>query len=235
MIDFKNISKKFGKLQVLEQVDLTVDKPGIYAILGPNGSGKTTLIKCLLGMTIPTSGHIFVDGQQTKGKWKFRSQISYLPQIANFPKNMTANELLRLIKNLRNQPSNEHSLIEVFGLRPYLDKKMGTLSGGTKQKVNLVLALMTDNPIVILDEPTSGLDPLALIELKKLIKIEKTKGKTILITSHIMSLVEELSDEIVFLLEGKIHFRGTVDALKSTTQTKNFDEAIAQILKTSHV
>lgn len=235
MIDFKNITKKFGKLQVLERVDLTIDKPGIYAILGPNGSGKTTLIKCLLGMTIPTSGHIFVDGQQTKGKWEFRSQINYLPQIANFPKNMTANELFRLIKNLRNQPSEEQSLIDVFGLKPYLDKKMGTLSGGTKQKVNLVLTLMTDNPIVILDEPTSGLDPLALIELKKLIKGEKDKGKTILITTHIMSLVEELSDEIVFLLEGKIHFRGTVDTLKSTTQTTNFDEAIAQILKPSHV
>ncbi|PKP42378.1 MAG: copper ABC transporter ATP-binding protein [Bacteroidetes bacterium HGW-Bacteroidetes-13] len=235
MIEFKNITKKFGKLQVLEQVDLSINKPGIYAILGPNGSGKTTLIKCLLGMTIPTSGQIFVDGQDTKGKWEFRNQISYLPQIANFPKNMTVTELLRLIKTLRKQASAEQPLIDVFGLKPYLNKNMGTLSGGTKQKVNLVLALMTDNPIVILDEPTSGLDPLALLELKKLIKIEKEKGKTILITSHIMSLVEELSDEIVFLLEGKIHFRGTVDALKTKTQTVDFDEAIAQILKPSHV
>ncbi len=235
MIDFKNITKKFGRLQVLDQIDLSIDKPGIYAILGPNGSGKTTLIKCLLGMTLPTSGRIFVEGWDTKGKWEFRNRVSYLPQIANFPKNMTVNELLRLIKTLRKQASDEQPLIAAFGLKPYLDKNMGTLSGGTKQKVNLVLALMTDNPIVILDEPTSGLDPLALIELKKLIKAEREKGKTILITSHIMSLVEELSDEIVFLLEGKIHFRGTVGALKSTAQTANFDEAIAQILKPSHV
>lgn len=235
MIDFKNITKKFGRLQVLDQIDLSIDKPGIYAILGPNGSGKTTLIKCLLGMTLPTSGRIFVEGRDTKGRWEFRNLVSYLPQIANFPKNMTVNELLRLIKTLRKQPSDEQPLIAAFGLKSYLDKNMGTLSGGTKQKVNLVLALMTDNPVVILDEPTSGLDPLALIELKKLIKAEREKGKTILITSHIMSLVEELSDEIVFLLEGKIHFRGTVGALKSTAQTANFDEAIAQILKPSHV
>lgn len=235
MIDFKNITKKFGRLQVLDQIDLSIDKPGIYAILGPNGSGKTTLIKCLLGMTLPTSGRIFVEGQDTKGKWEFRNRVSYLPQIANFPKNMTVNELLRLIKTLRKQPSDEQPLIAAFGLKTYLDKNMGTLSGGTKQKVNLMLALMTDNPIVILDEPTSGLDPLALIELKKLIKAEREKGKTILITSHIMSLVEELSDEIVFLLEGKIHFRGTAGALKSAAQTSDFDEAIAQILKPSHV
>ena len=101
------------------------------------------------------------------------------------------------------------NLISLFGLEPFLDKKLSNLSGGTKQKVNIVLTFMFDSPLIILDEPTNGLDPLALIRLKELIAEEKAKGKTFLITSHIMQFVEEVSDEVIYLLEGEIYFKGS--------------------------
>ena len=231
MIEFKDVHKKYGKLEVLKGVSFTIKDGGIIAILGPNGSGKTTSMKSFLGMVIPTKGDIFFNGKSIKNQWAYREQISYLPQIANFPSNLKVKELIAMIKNIKKLPCHEQELIELFGLQKHLNKSLGNLSGGTKQKVNLVLTFMVDVPVLVLDEPTSGLDPIAILALKKLILREKEKGKTILITSHILSFIEELSDEILFILEGNIYFRGTPQQLLETTQKNNFQEAIAELLK----
>ena len=231
MIEFKDVHKKYGKLEVLKGVSFTIKDGGIFAILGPNGSGKTTSMKSFLGMVIPTKGDIFFNGKSIKNQWTYREQISYLPQIANFPSNLKVKELIAMIKNIKKLPCHDQELIELFGLQKHLNKSLGNLSGGTKQKVNLVLTFMVDVPILVLDEPTSGLDPIAILALKKLILREKEKGKTILITSHILSFIEELSDEILFILEGNIYFRGTPQQLLETTQKNNFQEAIAELLK----
>lgn len=235
MIEINNLSKKFGKLTVLDQLDLSINEGGIFAILGPNGSGKTTMIKCILGMVIPDSGTILLNNKSVLKKWEYRNDINYLPQIANFPANLTVSELIKMVKNLRPKPAEEQKLIDLFGIQPFLDKKLGYLSGGTKQKVNLVLTFMFDSKLFILDEPTNGLDPVSLIRLKGLIGEEKKKGKTILITTHIMSLVEEIADEIVFLLDGNIYFKGNVSSLKEMTQEKNLEHAIAKIITKEHV
>lgn len=231
MIEFKDVHKKYGKLEVLKGVSFTIKDGGIFAILGPNGSGKTTSMKSFLGMVIPTKGDIFFNGKSIKNQWAYREQISYLPQIANFPSNLKVKELIAMIKNIKKLPCHEQELIELFGLQKHLNKSLGNLSGGTKQKVNLVLTFMVDVPVLVLDEPTSGLDPIAILALKKLILREKEKGKTILITSHILSFIEELSDEILFILEGNIYFRGTPQQLLETTKKNNFQEAIAELLK----
>ena len=230
MIDFKNLHKKFGKLVVLNGLDLNIKEGGIFAILGPNGSGKTTLIKCLLGMVIPNEGTITYRDDSVLRKWDYRNDLNYLPQIANFPPNLTVVELIEMVKNLRPKQSNEQDLIKLFGLTDSLQKKLGNLSGGTKQKVNIVLTFMFDSNLIILDEPTNGLDPIALIHLKELILKEKAKGKTILITTHIMSFVDEMADEIVFILDGKIYFKGSVDALKKQTNNDNLEHAIANLI-----
>lgn len=236
MICIENIHKKFGKNKVLEGIDLTIDEGGIFAVLGPNGSGKTTLIKSILGMVVPNSGSIKLNGKPVKNDWKYRNNIDYLPQIANFPGNLSVKELIRMIKDLRSTKKAEDArLIELFKLQPFLNKKLSNLSGGTKQKVNLVLTFMFDSPLIILDEPTTGLDPISHLRLKELITQEKQKGKTILITSHIMSFVEEIADEIVFLLEGKIYFKGDIPALKTKTEQPDFEHAIASILTSSYV
>ncbi|NNK80569.1 MAG: ABC transporter ATP-binding protein [Flavobacteriales bacterium] len=235
MIEIKGLYKQFNKNVVLSNLDLDIGENGIFAILGPNGSGKTTLIKSILGMVIPDKGIIKVAGMDIKKSSDYRKQIDYLPQIANFPSNLRVKELLRMIKDLRGRSEREQMLIDRFGLTPYMDKKLGNLSGGTKQKVNILLTFMFDSPILILDEPTTGLDPLSLIQLKELILEEKHKGKTILITSHIMSFVEEMTDEIVFLLEGNIHFKGAIQELKTDTGQADLEHAIAVLLKGSHV
>lgn len=229
MIQIENLHKKFGKNQVLSDLGLDIKGGGIFAILGPNGSGKTTLIKSILGMVVPNKGSISVLDKSIKKNWKYRQEIDYLPQIANFPGNLKVKELIRMIKDLRQKESKEDKLIKTFGLDIFLDKKLGTLSGGTKQKVNIVLTFMFDSPLIILDEPTTGLDPASLIKLKELILQEKGRGKTILITTHIMQFVEEMADEIIYLLEGDIYFKGSIQQLMAKTQQTDFEHAIAAI------
>ncbi len=231
MINIKNLHKKFGKLVVLDDLNLEINKGGVFAILGPNGSGKTTLIKSILGMVIPNKGEILYKGESVLKQWEYRKDLNYLPQIANFPANLTVVELINMVKNLRSSATNEKELISLFGLTPFLKQKLGNLSGGTKQKVNIVLTFMFDNNLIILDEPTTGLDPIALIYLKDLINKAKEEGKTVLITSHIMSFVEEISDEIVFLLDGKIYFKGSIDEIRRETNSTTLEIAIANLIK----
>ena len=229
MIKFSEIHKRFGKLEVLKNLNLEIPKGSINAILGPNGSGKTTLIKCLLGMVIPDKGNILIDGKSVLKKFKYREQIDYMPQIASFPKNLKVREIIAMLKDIRQKESRDVELIEYFGLEPFMNKQLGNLSGGTTQKVNIVLTFMFDNPLIILDEPTNGLDPVALIKLKDLIRKEIAMGKTILFTTHIIRLVEELAEEIVFMLEGKIYFQGSVESLIEQQETDDLEHAIARI------
>jgi Cu-processing system ATP-binding protein len=230
MIEINGLNKKFGKLTVLDKLELNIASGGIFAVLGPNGSGKTTLIKSILGMVIPDKGEIKIEGNSVLKQSAYRNNINYLPQIANFPSNLTVNELIKMVKNLRPKEAHDKELIKLFALEPFLNKKLGNLSGGTKQKVNIVLTFMFESDLIILDEPTTGLDPISLIHLKEIIHIEKEKGKTILITTHIMSFVEEIADEIVFLLDGEIYFKGSSNDLKERTGQKDLEHAIAKLM-----
>ncbi len=231
MIAIHNLNKSFGRLGVLKGIDCCFDQGGtISAILGPNGSGKTTLIKSILGMVLPDSGRIEVFGRDIRRQHSYRDRISYLPQIARFPENLRVHELIAMVQDLHKRPGRPEPLIHRFGLEPWLDKPLGTLSGGTRQKVNLVLAFMYDNPILILDEPTAGLDPVAIIRLKEMLEEARAAGKIILLTTHIMSLVEDLADEVVFLLDGQVRFRDSVAALKAAFDAASVERAIASLL-----
>lgn len=231
MVKFKEIYKSFGKLEVLKGVTADIGGGGITAILGPNGSGKTTLIKMLLGMVYPDSGEILFGDKPINKEWEYKSQIGYLPQIARFPENLKISELIKLIKDIRGGNANEQNLIELFSLESHLEKKIKHLSGGTRQKVNILLTMMYDNPVLVLDEPSTGLDPISLVRLKELILKERAKGKNILITTHIMSLVEDISDEILFILEGKIYFRGSIPELKQLAGEDSLEKSIAYLLE----
>lgn len=231
MITIKKLYKSFGPNQVLKGVDLDISSGGIFAILGPNGSGKTTLIKSLLGLVHPDQGEIYLEGKRIHREWLYRQKIAYLPQIARFPENLKVKELISMVKDIRQQQAvYEAAIIEAFELEAFLDKTLRSLSGGTRQKVNILLSLMFDNPVIILDEPTVGLDPVAMIRLKEMILREREAGKTIILTTHIMSLVETLADEIVFLLEGHIHFRGSLQELVRQRGELDLEHAIAQML-----
>jgi Cu-processing system ATP-binding protein len=230
MIAVEKLEKRFGRQEVLRGIDLHINPGRITAVLGPNGSGKTTLIKSILGLVRPDSGRIDFSGQPVRDQWLYRELIGYLPQIARFPENLTVREVIGLVAGLRKGKPEPESLLRLFRVEDTVNRQLRNLSGGTRQKVNLVLALMYDCPVYILDEPTSGLDPVALIRLKELIRNLREKGKTILITTHIMNLVEEICDELAFLLEGRIYFRGTPAELMELHAGNNLEASIAGIL-----
>lgn len=235
MINIENLHKSYRKNEVLKDISLSLKKNSIIAILGPNGSGKTTLIKSILGLVIPQKGEIQFMDKSIKGDWDYRREISYLPQIARFPENLKIQELIDLTRDIRKQESNHKDLISLFGLEKELQKPLRNLSGGTRQKVNMVLAFMFDSPVVILDEPTVGLDPVAITRLKELLNKEKERGKLIIYTTHIMSLVEEISDEIVFLLEGEVYFKGSVGELNKRNEAGNLETAITHLMEKQDV
>lgn len=232
MIEIQNLQKKFGKLEVLKNVNLSCSKHQCIALIGPNGCGKTTLIKSVLGMVLPDKGRIEFNGQLTLGEFKYREKIGYMPQIGRYPDNMTIAQIINMIKKIRNsdEPLDE-DLYHAFGLEKMLDKQMRTLSGGTTQKVSAVLAFLFNPDVLILDEPTAGLDPLASEILKEKILKEKEKGKLILITSHLLSELDDLITEIVFMQEGQIVFHKKIDELKAQTGEEKISKSIAKILR----
>ena len=233
MIRIEHISKRFRKLQVLENISVSFEKGQVVSLIGPNGSGKTTLIKSILGMVKPDSGKIFVDEQLINGDPSYRSKIGYMPQIGRYPDNMKVGQLFDMLKNIRNTGSNQtdEALIEKFELEKIFDKPMRTLSGGTRQKVSAAVAFLFNPSILILDEPTAGLDPLASEILKEKIIEEKKKGKLILITSHILSDLDELTTHIMYMQEGKMQFFKDIEALQEETGELRLGKAIARIMK----
>lgn len=230
MIKFNNISKSYGNNKVLDDVVIELVPANINSFLGPNGSGKTTLIKIFLGLVNPNNGEVLYEGKNILKDFKFKENIGYMTQIANFPENLTANDLLNLITKIRkNNPVFKDELINLFELEDSLEKKLKNLSGGTKQKVNVVVSLMFDSPIIVLDEPTVGLDPQSVYILKKFIQKEKERGKTIIMTSHIIQDVDELSDVLNILIEGKVVYSGNKAELLTVSNSTNLEEAVINI------
>ena len=231
MIKITGLNKKFKKHEVLKFLNLKIETGKVTAIVGPNGSGKTTLIKSILGLIKPTGGKIEVDGANISGNFTYRNKIGYMPQIARYPDNLTANELLSLVSELReNDDIASKELIKSFNLFSELEKPFKNLSGGTKQKVSAIIAFSFNPLIYFLDEPTAGLDPVSSSFFKDLILKERTNNKTFILTSHIMSEVQELADEIVFLLEGEIKFKGTLDDLLKDSKESKLERAIAEMM-----
>ena len=232
MIEIKNLTKKFGKLNVLHDVSLSCKKGECIALIGPNGCGKTTLIKTILGMVLPDSGSIKFNKKSIVKEYLYRSSIGYMPQIGRYPDTMTIGGVVEMIKAIRNTNEElDEELWHSFELDKIANKQMRTLSGGTTQKVSATLAFLFNPDVLILDEPTAGLDPLASEILKDKIIKEKEKGKLILITSHLLSELDDLVTEIIFMQEGNIHFHKKVDDLKTETNETKISKAIASILK----
>ena len=217
----------------LNDINVKFEKGQVISLIGPNGSGKTTLIKAILGMVKADSGKIFFNDELINGDPSYRSQIGYMPQIGRYPDNMKVGQLFKMLRNIRNVPEDkiDEELIEKFDLKKIFDKPMRTLSGGTRQKVSAALAFLFDPGVLILDEPTAGLDPLSSEILKEKILKEKSKTKLILITSHILSDLDELTTHIIYLQEGKLEFFKEIDQLREETGELKLGKAIARIMK----
>ena len=231
MIELQKISKTYGTQNVLSEISLTLEKGKITGLVGPNGCGKTTLIKSVLGLVIPDGGKILVDGEDIDGKYMYRQNIGYLPQNPDFPANLSVKELFDMLMDVREQTSKSlGQLTQIFQLEDQMGKTFSSLSGGTKQKVAAVTAFMFDSPFLILDEPTVGLDPVTSQRLKTLTRDRAKAGAGVLLVSHIMSEMDQLVDQMTFVLDGKVQYSGSVSDLKSKTKTDNLEQAVVAVM-----
>ncbi|MFM2359730.1 MAG: hypothetical protein RLY16_1723 [Bacteroidota bacterium] len=232
MIIANNIQKKFGKLTALDDVSVSCHRGECIALIGPNGSGKTTFIKTILGMVIPDSGFISFNGKNILKEWQYRNHIGYMPQIGRYPDNMSIGQIIKMMKDIR-QPAGalDEELIQSFQLEALYNKRMRTLSGGTRQKVSASLAFLFNPDVLILDEPTAGLDPVASEILQQKILQQKAQGKLVMITSHILSELDELVSHVIYMQEGKLQFNKTMLELQNETGETKLAKAIAQVMR----
>ena len=205
MIKIEKLNMSYRKTHVLKDIDLNFSKSQITVLMGPNGSGKSTLLKSILGLVIPQSGMIKVNGLNIKNDFCYRKYIGYMPQIANYPPNLKVLELFKIVKDIRNgHTATDEELTESFKLYEIHDKYFGQLSGGYRQRVTAAIAFLFDPEIIILDEPTSSLDPVSTEIIKLKILKSRNAGKSIILSTHIVSEADELADRIIYLLDGRI-------------------------------
>ena len=232
VVSTSGVTKRFGRVQALRNVNLTIRAGRVTAILGPNGAGKSTLIKLLLGLARPDRGSLAVQGQAVGRDPAYRAHLGYMPQHPLFPENLTGREVVRLLRDLRRDAVPEDDeLFEAFGLAAELDRPVRTLSGGTRQKLNAAVAFMFHPALLVLDEPTAGLDPVAYGVLKAKILRCRRAGVSVILVSHVLSELEELVDDVVFLLDGEVAFQGTLRQLKEATGESRLERAIAGLMR----
>lgn len=234
MIRIEELNKYYGKVKALRNFSAHFREGRSIAILGPNASGKTTLIKCILGLVRPSSGRIYFNEELIGADRDYLRHIGYMPQIGRYPDHMRVGQVFELLPALRrtiDQPVLDESLIDDFHLREIFDQPMYTLSGGTRQKVSAALAFLFDPPVLILDEPTAGLDPLAAEVLKQKIRAAWQRGKLILITSHLLSDLEDNVSEVLYVQDGDKKIHASVEELKRATGEQQLSKAIAQLMK----
>ncbi len=232
MIEVREISKQFGRLKALDNVSISCMRGECYALIGPNASGKTTLIKSILGMVVPDEGAILFNNKSISNDWMYRSEIGYMPQIGRYPDNMTIAQVIGLMKDIRKSSAKkmDEELIGEFELKKIMNKRMRTLSGGTRQKVSASLAFLFDADVLILDEPTAGLDPLSSEILKEKILREKQKGKLIIISSHILSELDELVTRVIYMQDSRLRFHKGINELRDETGETKLSKAVAKIM-----
>jgi ABC-2 type transport system ATP-binding protein len=223
VIETIDLHKSFGKAPALRGVNLTVDKGEVHAFLGPNGAGKSTTIRCLLGILRATSGTAKIFGQDAwKNSVELHKRLAYVPGDVNLWDNLTGGEVIDLFMSMRgNGNAAEASRRKLFLQRFELDpaKKCRTYSKGNRQKVALVAAFASDVELCILDEPTSGLDPLLEKVFTDCVLEIKAQGKTVLLSSHIMSEVEKLADKVSIIKEGKVVLDGSMAEISAKGKT----------------
>ncbi len=215
-IEVRHLTKLYGTTVGAQDVSFTVYPGEVVGFLGPNGSGKTTVMRMLLGLIHPTSGEAFIFGEPVnRQNHAIRSTVGYLPGIFGVYKDMTVRGYLNYIATIRGVDCTQrmNELMQRLALKP--DIAISGLSKGTKQKVGVVQALMHDPKLLILDEPTAGLDPIVQREFEAIISEVKAQGTSVLLSSHVMSEVEQLADRVMILSRGRLVEANTIAALKS--------------------
>ncbi len=212
MISLKGISKKYGDAYALRNTDLDIVGGEWLGLVGPNGSGKTTMIRILLGLTQPTTGGVRLDGKiPGRERWlSLKARVGFMPERIQIYENLTAEETLRYIVSIRGIPGERiPELLAQVGLADAAQKRVGEYSKGMRQRLNLAQALVGDPDVLILDEPTEGLDPHGVRQFFQLLRSSGEQQKTVLLSSHRLSEMEEQVDRVCILGEGQIKTIGT--------------------------
>ena len=234
LVEIRALTKSYGRQRVLQGIDLDLARGAVTAIIGPNGAGKTTLNKVLLGLVRADSGTVLFDGEDTADQIRHRARMGYMPQAARFPEHFSARDVLSLLTDLRGaEAARDEELLTTFGLATFMDQPVRSLSGGQRQRVNAVAAFLFTPDLLLLDEPTAGLDPVASGLLKDKIRAVRDAGRAVVITSHILSELEEFTDAVVFLHEGRVRWCGALDQLMRSTRAATLERAIAQLMQST--
>lgn len=221
IITTQNLTKTYGSVKALNGLELEVQKNEVFGFIGPNGAGKSTTIRILLGLLRSSGGKAYLFG---KDAWQnasnLHSRLAYVPSDVNLWPNLTGGEVIDLLAKMRGHfdAKRKADLLERFQLDP--TKKCRTYSKGNRQKVAIISAFVSDVELLILDEPTSGLDPLMEMQFQDCIRRAKEDGKTVLLSSHILSEVERLCDKIGIIKDGAMVESGTLAELRHLTQTR---------------
>lgn len=217
-VQLEGVTKSYGSLKALNDVSFTVQQGHVHGFLGLNGAGKTTTIKLLMDFIRPTSGKVHIFGEDArKASTKLKQRIGYLSGDFELYGNLNGDQYLRYIANLREAKDYDHLKLLCKNLEVVLDRKIGSLSRGNKQKIGLVAALMDDPDILILDEPTTGLDPLMQQKFYQVVRKHAERGKTVFMSSHILSEIQEVCDMITFMKKGKVTKTLDVASLRATS------------------
>ena len=211
IIKVENLTKTYGQLKAVDDISFNVEKGEIFAVLGPNGAGKTTTLECIVGLKDVTAGKISVlSCDPKKDRHKLFKEIAVQLQETNYQDKIKVYELCELFENFYDQPYCYVELLKRFDLLNKRKSYINKLSGGQKQKLSIILALISNPKIIFLDELTTGLDPAARRDMWKYLKDLKAEGRTIIMTTHYMEEAEYLCDRLAIMYEGKIKAMGTV-------------------------
>ncbi|MEF9991696.1 MAG: ABC transporter ATP-binding protein [Romboutsia sp.] len=231
VIEIRNLSMSYGTKEVLNNINLDIFKGNIIGYIGPNGAGKSTTIKILLGLVKGYSGEVKIFGEDiSKINEEYKSKIGYVPEVAKVYASLTAREYLTFIGQLYGMTyekcdNKASKLMEVLGIGNAYDSRLSSFSKGMKQKVLIISAVIHNPDILFLDEPLSGLDANSVMLIKEIITKLKEDGKTIFYSSHIMEVVEKISDRIIVLNDGKIAADGNFEEIKNS----NFEGSLEEI------
>lgn len=232
VLEAVGVVKRFGRLEVLKGIDVSVAAGRITGLVGPNAAGKTTFIKAVLGLVRPDAGRLLVLGQPVNGDERYRHGLGYMPQDARFPENLSGNEVLQMVRDLRGpRQSPDVELLDRFDLAAELPRPIRTLSGGTRQKLSAAVAFLFRPDLLVLDEPTAGLDPIASGVFKEKLLAAREGGATTILASHTLAELEELADDIVFLLDGRVRFHGPIARLMQVTGFARLEKAVAALMQ----